>query len=93
MAKCAIAEVIAEPGSFAILELDHTVFCHAAREQMQVERELETILDVFCFGQDKERHLAGVLLGDLFRAQLVPLKQEVSKHNLTCKVFRKNPCA
>lgn len=78
MAKCAIKEIIENPASYAVLELDHSVFCHAVRDQQNVGQEVASILEAFCTGEDKERLVAGVLLGDLYRAQVVPLTQEVS---------------
>lgn len=79
----ALQQIKCQPAGYAVLDLDLSYFCTAARGSKQTMQATEQLVKVFCGRQEDLRIIAGIILVDIFKANILPLTQDVSSQ-LTC---------
>lgn len=78
--KLCLTQIGQNAQSYAILDLDQDFFCRGATDKAsQAKEAADCLVDIFCDEEGDHKINAGILLLDLFRANVVPLTQDVSK--------------
>lgn len=76
----ALKAIAQTPTSYAVLDLDHELFCvsKVSKNGNEVTEAVGHLVEVFCGSEEQFKLNAGILLFDIFRANITPLTQEVS---------------
>ena len=87
--KLCLSEIGQTSLSYAVLDLDQEFFCVEATDKGSEAKEAaDCLVNIFCAEEGEHKINAGILLLDLFRANVVPLTQDVSnQRDLKLLVF------